>query len=287
MGMPLMSFTNKPLKAFLVLLPLVCCQKEAPNDDRMLDSLSRPGWKLVWHDEFEGAAIDTTKWSFQIGDGSEYNIPGWGNKELQWYLAENGRVENGRLVITARKETVGKFKYTSARMRTAKKGDWKYGRFEIRAKLPGGKGMWPAIWMLPTDWVYGGWAASGEIDIVELKGHLPNIVRGTLHYGGGWPNNRHTGDGDTLKSGAFVDEFHLFALEWDSTEIRWYVDDSLYQTQTKWYTAGAPYPAPFDRRFHLLLNVAVGGNYPGNPDETTVFPQMMAVDYVRVYQRKK
>jgi len=164
-------------------------------------------------------------------------------------------------------------------------GDWKYGRFEIKAKLPYGQGLWPAIWMLPTDWVYGGWAASGEIDIMELVGNDPATVYGTLHYGGAYPDNVHTGASYKLDFGNFALDFHVFALEWDATEIRWYVDDSLYQVQREWYSHGNDYPAPFNQRFHLLLNVAVGGNWPGNPDNTTSFPQKMEVDYVRVYQK--
>jgi beta-glucanase (GH16 family) len=156
----------------------------------------------------------------------------------------------------------------------------------IRARTPLGQGIWPAIWMLPTDNVYGTWAASGEIDIMELLGHAPNAVHGTLHYGGRWPNNTNTGDSFRLAGANFSDDWHTFRLDWEPEELRWYVDDQHYQTQTRWNTTGQPYPAPFDQRFHLLLNLAVGGNWPGNPDETTVFPQTLRVDYVRVYQRE-
>ncbi|RMI13371.1 MAG: glycoside hydrolase family 16 protein [Calditrichaeota bacterium] len=246
-----------------------------------------PGWQLVWHDEFEGDRIDPTRWEHEV------NARGGGNNELQYYTArrENAYVQNGRLVIRALKERYtgpeGTREYTSARLRTKHKGDWRYGRFDIRARLPRGKGLWPAIWMLPTDNVYGGWAASGEIDIMELVGDRPNQVFGTLHYGGEYPNNRHSGATFTLplSEGTFNDAFHLFTLEWDTTEFRWYVDGFLYQTQNSWYTDNAPYPAPFDQRFHLILNVAVGGNLPGNPDASTEFPQVMEVDYVRVYQK--
>jgi beta-glucanase (GH16 family) len=169
-------------------------------------------------------------------------------------------------------------------MRTVGKGDWTYGRFEMRARLPQGQGLWPAFWMMPSDNTYGGWAASGEIDIMELIGREPGTVYGTLHHGGSWPNNTHTGITYTLDQGRFADDFHVFAVEWEAGEMRWYVDDVQYQTQTEWSTTGAPFPAPFDQRFHILLNVAVGGNFPGNPDTTTTFPQRMEVDYVRVYQ---
>ncbi|MFO1451054.1 MAG: glycoside hydrolase family 16 protein [Opitutaceae bacterium] len=242
-------------------------------------------WKLVWSDEFEGDRIDPLKWEFEV------NAKGGGNNELQYYTsrAENATVGDGTLKLIARREAYtgpeGARSYTSARLRTKNRGDWKYGRFEIRAKLPKTQGLWPAIWMLPTDNVYGGWAASGEIDIMELVGHKPAEVFGTLHYGGAHPRNTHTGKTFVLPRGDFSEDFHVFALEWEHGVFRWYVDDVLYQTQTVWRTEGAPYPAPFDQRFHLLLNVAVGGNLPRSPDSTSVFPQTMTVDYVRVYSR--
>jgi len=139
--------------------------------------------------------------------------------------------------------------------------------------------------MLPTDWLYGGWAGSGEIDIMELVGHDDYTVHGTLHYGGAWPNNVQSGNAFHLKQAPnFSEVYHTFALEWNSSSMKWFVDDSLYQTQTSWYAEGFPFPAPFNQRFHLLMNVAVGGNWPGYPDHTTQFPQKMFIDYVRVYQ---
>lgn len=240
-------------------------------------------WTLVWSDEFDGNALDTSKWSVQTGDGCEINLCGWGNNELQWYQADNVEVADGLLTITARREAVNGRNFTSARIRTLDRGDWRYGRFEIRARLLQGQGLWPAIWMLPSDNAYGGWAASGEIDIMELVGHQPARVHGTLHYGGEWPDNEQSGDWYQLDSGIFAGDFHVFALEWEEGEIRWYVDGEHYQTQTDWYSTGGPYPAPFDRRFHLVMNVAVGGNWPGNPDLSTPFPQTMEVDWVRVY----
>ncbi len=241
-------------------------------------------WELVWSDEFDSTHVNLNKWSFQIGDGSAYGIPGWGNNELQYYRSENATLENGKLVITAKKESFAGKSYTSTRMRTNLKGDWTYGRFEIRAKLPFGKGLWPAFWMLPTDNVYGGWAASGEIDIMELVGHEPNKVYGSLHFGGAWPNNTFVNAFYSLASGNFSDDFHVFRIEWQPGEIRWYVDEVHYQTRTQWWSSGGPFPAPFNQRFHILLNVAVGGNWPGSPDASTIFPQRMEVDYVRVYR---
>ncbi len=273
--------SQKSFLLFASLTLLQACAKDSPE-------WQIEGWELVWQDEFEGAVVDTSKWEFQSGDGTEFGLPpGWGNNELQWYRPKNAHVENGSLIITARKENHRGFAYSSARLRTMNKGDWKYGRFEIRAKLPRGQGLWRAIWMLPTNWIYGGWAASGEIDIMEMLGHEPTKVYGTLHYGGEWPDNVHTGTYYVLPKGNFSTEFHDFRLEWQKGEIRWYVDGQHYQTQTEWYSEGHPFPAPFDQPFHLLLNVAVGGNWPGPPDSTTTFPQKMMVDYVRVYRRVK
>jgi len=275
--------------SFLLIL-LFQCSDNTTNSDELQNTDVVPvpeGWELVWHDEFNGEAIDPTKWEHEV------NAQGGGNNELQYYTArsQNSWIEDSIMVIQALKETYtgteGTREYTSARLRTKDKGDWKYGRFDIRAKLPYGQGLWPAIWMLPTDWLFGGWAASGEIDIVELIGNEPQKVYGTLHYGGTYPNNVHTGDSYSLANGNFAIDFHTFSLEWDTTQFRWYVDNILYSTQTSWYSESSAYPAPFDQYFHLLLNVAVGGNWPGNPDNTTLFPQRMEVDYVRVYRKSQ
>ncbi|MDW7679219.1 MAG: glycoside hydrolase family 16 protein, partial [bacterium] len=234
-----------------VWLSLVSCQKKNPVENNDLKIPVPDGWKLVWHDEFDGTAIDLNKWSHEV------NAQGGGNNELQYYTdrPENSYIEDGCLVIQALKEHYtgpeGTRNYTSARLRTLRKGDWKYGRFDIRAKLPYGKGIWPAIWMLPSEWKYGGWAASGEIDIMEILGHEPNKVHGTLHYGGQWPNNVYSGKSYSLSQGSFADDFHLFTIEWDTTQFRWYVDGIFYQSQNKWHTSSAPYPAPFDQYFHL------------------------------------
>jgi len=242
---------------------------------------------LVWSDEFDGTEVDTNKWSFQRGDGSEVFLPsGWGNNELQWYTDENATVADGFLTITAREESVQPgFRYTSARLRTRSKGDWTYGRMEMRARMPLGKGIWPAFWMLPSDRGYGGWAASGEIDIVEYIGSKPSEVFGTIHYGGEWPRNVSSSSKYTLASGTFHEDFHVFAIEWEEGEIRWYVDDVHYGTKTSWNSTGGDFPAPFDVNFHLLVNLAVGGNLPGSPDSSTQFPQHLVVDYIRVYQQ--
>ena len=240
---------------------------------------------LVWSDEFNDAALDPEVWFFETGDGSQYGIPGWGNNELQYYLPDSAQLVNGSLVITARAESQSGFNYTSARINTRDRLAFQHGRIEARMKLPGGQGLWPAFWLLPQDFAYGGWAASGEIDVMEavnLGGSGGNTVHGTIHYGGEWPNNVFTGDAYVVATDAQT-EFHTYALEWDATEMRWYVDDVLYQVQTSWFSSNGNYPAPFDQPFYILLNVAVGGNWPGAPNGGTAFPVTMEVDWVRVY----
>jgi beta-glucanase (GH16 family) len=246
-------------------------------------SSSAQNWELIWSDEFDGTELDGTKWSYQYGTGASEGLSAWGNAELQYYTdrPQNIFVQNGRLHIVAREESHGGMGYTSARIRSIHKGDWRYGRFEVRAKLPKGRGLWPAIWMMPTDAVYGRWPASGEIDIMELVGHESDLVHGTIHYG---PPHTYSGGSHRRSAGDFSEDFHTFAIEWERGEIRWYVDDVLFHTETSWFSDGHDFPAPFEQRFHLLLNVAVGGHWPGSPDESTQFPQEMVVDYVRVYR---
>ena len=240
---------------------------------------------LVWQDEFDGDRIDPETWFFQSGDGTDEGIPGWGNNELQFYLPDNAQVSDGTLKITARQQSIGAFNYTSARIITRDRVAVRYGRIEARMRLPGGQGVWPAFWMLAQDTTYGGWAASGEIDIMEavnLGGAGGNRVYGTLHYGGEFPANVFTGNSYVVPANATT-EFHTYSVEWDPTEIRWYVDDVLYAMQNMWFSTAAPFPAPFDQPFHILFNVAVGGSFPGAPNAGTVFPVTMEVDWVRVY----
>jgi beta-glucanase (GH16 family) len=239
--------------------------------------------QLVWQDEFNGTTLDQTKWTPQIGNGCDIGLCGWGNNELQYYTdkSTNLQVTGGNLVITARKERVQSNQYTSARIRSLNKGEWTYGRMEARMKLPTGQGIWPAFWMLPTDEVYGGWPQSGEVDIMEHLGQTPNTIYGTIHYGQPYPNNKSTGGKYLLPTGGFHEGFHVFAIEWEPNVMRWYVDGILYATKTS--ADLSPERWPFDQRFHFLLNLAVGGNWPGNPDASTVFPQTLTVDYVRVY----
>lgn len=236
---------------------------------------------LVWSDEFDYTGLpDATKWSYDVG-GS-----GWGNNELQYYTEErleNARVEAGVLVIEAIKEAYGRSsQYTSARLISKEKGDWLYGRFEIRAKLPSGRGTWPAIWMLPTDWVYGGWPDSGEIDIMEHVGYDMNVIHGTVHT----EDFNHvlgTQVGTSIEATNVDTEFHLYSLEWRPNRIDVFLDETLYFSFANDGNGSASWP--FDQRFHLLLNIAIGGSWGGvNGVDDSIFPQRMEVDYVRVYE---
>ncbi|MCC3371940.1 carbohydrate binding domain-containing protein [Cohnella sp. REN36] len=250
-------------------------------------------WKLVWSDEFAGGAIDPSKWTYDTTNGESVGNPGWGNNELEYYTdrPDNAKVEDGKLVITAKKELYGGMPYTSARLKTLGLFSQTYGKFEIRAKAPTGKGLWPAIWMLPEHNEYGTWAASGEIDIMEGWGSRPGTVAGTIHYGERWPGNVYSGASYDLPNQGTIADYHTYALEWEPNEMRWYVDGELYSTKKDWYSKGVgqqpnyAYPAPFDQPFHLLINLAVGGNFDGNPTENTAFPARMEVDYVRVYAK--
>ena len=241
---------------------------------------------LVWSEEFDGTELDLATWLIQTGDGTNVGLPpGWGNNELQYYQADNVAVGNGVLVITAKEESVGGLNYTSARITTQDRVAFRYGRIEARIRLPGGKGLWPAFWMLSQDSPYGEWAARGEIDVMEadnLGVGGKNDVFLTLHFGGEFPANLFSSETHEVE-GSLTAEFHDFALEWDPSEVRWYVDGELKRTEKDWFSTAAPYPAPFDQAFHILLNVAVGGNIPGPPDASTQFPVTMEVDYVRVY----
>ncbi len=264
---------------------LLPSEAKEPND---LAGVS--GWELVWSDEFngpDGSRIDPTRWTAEVGG------EGWGNRERQYYTQqrENATIENGCLVMTAIKESLdgvqcwyGPCEYTSARLNTQVKFERTYGRFEASIQVPQGQGIWPAFWLLGSNIITEGWPACGEIDIMENIGKEPSIVHGTLH-GPSYSSGNGIGGKHSLKPGQrFSNEFHVFAVEWEPQVIRWYVDGQVYQTRT-------PSDVPpgkawvFDHPFFILLNLAVGGDWPGDANDTTVFPQKMRVDYVRVYQR--
>jgi beta-glucanase (GH16 family) len=236
-----------------------------------------PAWALDWSDEFDGTALDHSKWVEETGGN------GWGNNELQYYTSrpENVRVGGGNLIIEARKERFENRDYTSARIKTAGLKERTYGRYEARMKLPKGQGIWPAFWMLGSDIGTAGWPASGEIDIMENIGKEPATVHGTLH-GPGYSGGDGFGSGSSLATGAFADDYHVFAVEWEPGEIRWYRDGLLYHKARPELVTGA---WVFEHPFFVLLNLAVGGDWPGKPDSSSSFPQQMLVDYVRVYRR--
>ncbi len=236
-----------------------------------------PGWVLDWHDEFDGPQLDRTKWVAETGGH------GWGNRERQYYTdrPDNLRVDGGMLVIEARREAYGGSAYTSARIKTAGLVERTYGRYEARIRIPRGQGIWPAFWMLGTDPGKAGWPRLGEIDIMENIGKEPDTVHGTVH-GPGYSGDKAFGRPQQLEAGAYADDFHVYAVEWEPGEIRWYRDGIPYHTARP---DTVPGDWVFEHPFYVLLNLAVGGYWPGDQDETTVLPQRMLVDYVRVYKR--
>jgi beta-glucanase (GH16 family) len=269
---------------------------------------------MVWNDEFDGNALNTDKWSYEV------DCWGGGNGELQCYTArpQNTIVQNGILTMKAIQERytgtqadctrpdgcTNTKDYTSSRLRTVNDptASWLYGRMEMKAKLPDGKHLWPAFWMLPTDYKYGTWAASGEVDIMEYRGQIKNKVEGTLHFGGVWPNNRYQGSGPITFPFSFSDAFHTFAVEWEMDEVRWYVDDTMYHKMNlvrSFYSGVGPNPytanrQPFEQRFHILLNLAIGGGFFPAGTYGTLSAQdaqqwvnpTYQIDFIRVYQRQ-
>ena len=238
-------------------------------------------YTLVWDDDFDNSEIDLNKWNFEIGTGDW----GWGNNEAQYYTndPENAYIEDGNLIIEAVHENYGGMNYTSARLTTKNKGDWRYGKLEIRAKLPTGIGTWPAIWMLPTDWVYGGWPESGEIDIMEHVGYNPNWIHGTIHT-----DAYNHMDGTQLGGQIHINDassnFHIYSIVWSDESIKWYVDDiqfyDFYNDQQDDFTTW-----PFNQDFHLILNLAIGGTWGGQQGiDDSAFPAQFKIDYVKVYE---
>jgi len=277
--------------SILTILTTVSCGGQATTQTTTSPATTPApqGYQLVWSDEFnrpDRSAPDAGKWAIQTGGN------GWGNNELEYYTTrpQNVQVSGGNLVITAAKEDyTGPDQvtrhYTSARMQTKGLFSRQYGRFEARIKIPLGQGMWPAFWMLGNNIDTAGWPACGELDIMENIGKESGTVHGSLHAPG-YPGTGYTAAYSLPSGQNFADNFHVFAVEWEPQRIRLYVDGNLYATDTP---AASPVPAswPFDSQpFFILLNLAVGGDWPGNPNATTQFPQQMLVDYVRVYQKQ-
>jgi beta-glucanase (GH16 family) len=234
-------------------------------------------WQLVWSDEFDSTSLDLSSWTRETGGH------GWGNNELQYYTDRevNSYLQDGKLIIKAMEESFGGRSYTSARLKTQNKKFWKYGKIEARMKLPFGQGIWPAFWMLGQNFSSVGWPACGEIDIMEMIGGdgRENTVYGTTH----WDNNgshAQYGGSYTLSSGTFADDFHTFRIEWNQSSIKWFVDNTQYHI----ISITPSGLSEFHQNFFIILNLAVGGNWPGYPDSTTTFPQFLEVDYIRVYQ---
>ncbi len=243
---------------------------------------SYAGMTLIWQDEFSGTSLNTADWNYEIGTGSN----GWGNNELQYYRQENTFLHEGLLVIEAKQENFGGRSYTSSRLTTENKVDFQYGRVDMRAALPKGQGIWPALWMLGKNFRTVGWPACGEIDIMEMIGGgagKDDTVHGTLHWdnGGSYACTCEQNNSYTLSSGVFYDKFHVFSIVWTASAIQWYVDDDLYKT----VDITPANLSEFRNEFFFIFNVAVGGNWPGSPNAQTVFPQRMLVDYVRVFQQ--
>lgn len=283
--MHVLSRTRRPLSWLCVFVGLVALRSGLTQTVASAPGAS--GWVLTWSDEFDGpngSAPDATKWTAESG-GS-----GWGNNELEYYTArsQNVRVENGNLVIEGIKEKfVGpdgvQRDYTSARLKTEGHFSQRYGRFEARIQVPSGQGAWPAFWMLGDNCAVKGWPACGEIDVMETAGSEADTIVGSLH-GPGYAG-ASLAAAYRLPRGRFSDAFHTFAIEWEPQVVRFYVDDELYATRTP---ADVPDSNPwvYDHPFFLLLNLAVGGNFAGHPNASTIFPQRMLVDYVRVFARK-
>ncbi len=265
---------------FFGFLPVISCQNEKSDKVEETDS----DYQLVWSDEFDYEGLpDSSRWSYD----TEGNAWHWGNKEEQYYTSRrlaNAEVKDGKLFITALRESYKDRNYTSARLITKDKGDWLYGKIEVCAKLPEGRGLWPAIWMLPTDWEYGNWPASGEIDIMENVGYMPDTILASSHTKT-YNHKIGTQRSDTIVVPSCYDEFHRYQLEWEPEQYKVFVDGEHFFTFKNEGTG--PDEWPYDKRFHLLLNLTVGGTWGGSRGiNTEIFPRSMVVDYVRVYQKK-
>lgn len=240
------------------------------------------GWKKIWCDEFDAEQLDENFWTYEIGNGDW----GWGNNELEFYRKENTSIVDGNLIIEAKEESFNGFNYTSSRIITKDKFEFKFGRVDIRAVLPEGQGIWPALWMLGENISQVGWPKCGEIDIMELVGHKPSDVHATVHYADPNGDRIMRGSSTKLAEGQkFSEEFHVFSIIWQEDGIEFFLDDIKYHEVSR-ASLGGQNPYPFNDPFFFIFNVAVGGEWPGSPDGTTIFPQFMVVDYIRVFQQE-
>jgi beta-glucanase (GH16 family) len=283
---PCAQWVPQLLLAALVVLGCGASDGPAPPETPPPDTTPAQ-YTLVWSDEFDGAGPpDSSRWGYDVGDGCP-GLCGWGNNELQYYtgrLADNARLEDGHLVIEARREPAGSRAYSSARLVTKGRGDWKYGRFEIRARLPSGVGTWPAIWMLPTVAAYGVWPASGEIDIMEHVGFAPDSIHAAVHTAA-YNHMQGTQRTSRIVVPDCEQAFHTYAIEWTPNRIDFFVDEARYHSFANEGSGSRTWP--FDQPFHLILNIAVGGGWGGMQGvDDGIWPQRMTVDYVRVYQKR-
>lgn len=255
----------------------VTIEMEVP-DEGYVSPLTREGYDLVWQDEFSGTSLSTSFWNYEVGTGSN----GWGNNELQYYRQENTSVAGGYLTITAKQESFNGSNYTSSRLTTKDKKDFTYGRFDIRAKLPKGQGIWPALWMLGDNISTVSWPACGEIDIMEMIGgsNREATVHGTVHWADASNNHAQYGGSKTIAQGIYSDQFHVYSIEWNETHIKWFIDDVFFHQ----IDITPAHLSEFHAAHFFIFNVAVGGNWPGSPNSSTVFPQQLIVDYIRVFQ---
>ncbi|MFY0592171.1 glycoside hydrolase family 16 protein [Roseivirga sp.] len=256
------------LLSCLIFLSISCAEKK---------------WELVWQDEFNQEVLDGSKWTTYVGDGCP-QLCGFGNNELQHYSnrPKNVRIEEGKLIVEAHNDSLGKRAYSSAKLVTKNKASWKYGRFEVKAKVPSGKGNWPAIWMLPNQNKYGGWPKSGEIDIMEAVGYAPGMIHGTVHTQS-FNHMYGTQKGDSTLVTDFDEAFHVYSVEWFKDRIDFFIDGEQYHQFKN--TGVNTDDWPFDHPFYLILNIAIGGSWGGKHGiANDIFPNRMEIDYVRVYE---
>ncbi len=288
---------NKNLKILqilpLTLLALVGCSDPGSSSEqgRYEPYYDKTQFRLKYEDEFEGDSLDLTKWEYMIGDGSQYGNPGWGNNEQQYYTDQNTTFEDGIMNIHIKREDMGGKRFTSTRIRSNEKMYTTYGRMEALISLPAEQGLWPAFWMLPeADTPYGVWASSGEIDIMEARGRIPDMTSGALHYGQAGVST-YRSSSNSLAEGDTIENWHWYCLEWYPDRFVWYVDDDQFMEIEKgprsWWSEADfdSDTAPFDVDFHLLINCAVGGNFDGGVEPTDDFTEaIMKVDCVRIYE---
>jgi beta-glucanase (GH16 family) len=274
-----MTLFSTPVILAIPLLLLSFVSKSQMGADR--------AWNLVWSDEFEGSGMpDESKWSYEVGDGCP-QLCGFGNNEKQNYTQarrQNVRVEDGKLIIQAHKENWENSEFTSAKLVSKPSGSWKYGKIEVKAKLPKGRGVWPAIWMMPTNKAYGSWPKSGEIDIMEHVGYMKDSIYGTVHTEA-FNHVQGTQKGGQIFKDKLSEQYHVYGIEWEENKIDFLVDDVPYFTFEK--TADRSAEWPFYQEFYLILNVAVGGNWGGKHGiDLEIWPQKMEIEYVRIFQKQ-